>query len=512
MQRRAPDIKDYWQIFVRRRWWVIIPAVLVFGIVSAISVNLPRVYKSDTVILVDAQTIPKEFVRGSMDSDIANRLASISQDILSRTNLQKLIDQFGLYKDQPKLSPEDIIEQMRKDIVVEMVEDKTGDNRPLNGFKISYSGPDPKVVQSVTRQLGSQFIEGNLKFRQKAAEGTSSFLQDELNKSRDKLQAQEKALTDFKAKHMGAMPDQQAANLQMIGQFQSLLQTNSDALGRLQQEKTILESVTDTVGKKALPSPERARLQEQLNAKKAELSLAEQKYQPTHPDLIRIQQEEAAIEQHLKSLAAEQAADPDSTQAQSIKLRTLALNQEVKDRNARQTQIEQRIKLLQSKVDALPAIEAEGAELARDYGVTKEQYQTLLQKVNASTMAADVEHKAEGEQLRVVDPASLPTKPYKPNLILINALGLLGGLALGAGLGAFQEFKDSAIYSEADLSHYIPVPILGTMSVVLNDESSKDLRRKAIFAWGMSSAVVTMVIAIAGYLYLHRAAFEIATN
>src|SRR6185312_13604418 len=136
MQRRAPDIKDYWQIFVRRRWWVIIPAVLVFGIVSAISVNLPRVYKSDTVILVDAQTIPKEFVRGSMDSDIANRLASISQDILSRTNLQKLIDQFGLYKDQPKLSPEDIIEQMRKDIVVEMVEDKTGDNRPLNGFKI----------------------------------------------------------------------------------------------------------------------------------------------------------------------------------------------------------------------------------------------------------------------------------------------------------------------------------------------------------------------------------------
>src|SRR6185437_4372009 len=199
---------------------------------------------------------------------------------------------------------------------------------------------------SVTRQLGSQFIEGNLKFRQKAAEGTSSFLQDELNKSRDKLQAQEKALTDFKAKHMGAMPDQQAANLQMIGQFQSLLQTNSDALGRLQQEKTILESVTDTVGKKALPSPERARLQEQLNAKKAELSLVEQKYQPTHPDLIRIQQEEAAIEQHLKSLAAEQAADPDSTQAQSIKLRTLALNQEIKDRNARQTQIEQRIKLL----------------------------------------------------------------------------------------------------------------------------------------------------------------------
>ena len=183
MTRRTPEIKDYWQIFVRRRWWLIVPTVVVFGIVSAVSVNLPRIYKSETVILVDAQTIPKEFVRGSMDSDIGMRLASISQDILSRTSLQKLIDQYGLYKDQTKLSQEDIIEMMRKDIVLEMVEDKTGDNRPLNGFKISYSGPNPQVVQNVTRQLGSQFIEGNLKFRQKAAEGTSSFLQDELNKS-----------------------------------------------------------------------------------------------------------------------------------------------------------------------------------------------------------------------------------------------------------------------------------------------------------------------------------------
>ena len=102
----------------------------------------------------------------------------------------------------------------------------------------------------------------------------------------------------------------------------------------------------------------------------------------------------------------------------------------------------------------------------------------------------------------------LPTKPYKPNLLLINALGLLGGLALGAGLGAFHEFKDSAIYSEADLAHYIPVPILGTMSIVLNEESEKQLRRKTIMAWGMSSAVVTLMIAVAGYLYMHRAAFE----
>ena len=86
-----------------------------------------------------------------------------------------------------------------------------------------------------------------------------------------------------------------------------------------------------------LPSPERARLQDALNSKKSELSLAEQKYQPTHPDLIRIRQEVAALEQHLKSLAAEQAADPDSSQAQGIKLRTLALNQEIKDRNTRQT-------------------------------------------------------------------------------------------------------------------------------------------------------------------------------
>jgi succinoglycan biosynthesis transport protein ExoP len=514
MQRRPPtDINDYLQIFLRRKWWVILPAVLLASIVSVVSVKLPRSYRSETLVLVDPQKVPTEYVSDSIGGGIAERLQKISQEIMSRTRLQKIIDQMGLYKDKTNMSQEDIIELMRKDIGLDIVTDKREGSRSMGGFKITYTGSNPAQVQQVNRQLASLFIEENLKFRQEQAAGTDAFIDRELDKARESLQVQESKMKLFKSKYMGSLPEQQQANLQMIGQFQTMLQANSDAMGRIQQQKVYLESMSDSLGKSVFPSPVKSQLQETLNSRRADLLVAEQRYQPNHPDLIRLQEEVKALESQVKAGTGSTPTMPgaDSGPSDQVKSQVTQLSLEMKSRTQRQGELEARIKGLQSKVDLLPAIEQQFSELNRDYQSSKLHYESLLQKKNSSSMAADVEHQAQGEQFRVIDPASLPTKPFKPNLLILNAGGVILGLILGAGLGALQEFRDSTMHDDKDIAFYLPLAVLGTMPVVMNSETTKlrSRSRRRTLIFGSSTALILIVVTV--YLFLHRAAFDIAS-
>jgi polysaccharide chain length determinant protein (PEP-CTERM system associated) len=512
MQRRPPtDINDYWEIILRRLWWIVIPTLLISSMMTVVSVRLPRFYRSETLVLVDPQKVPTEYVSNSIGGGVAERLQKISQEILSRTRLQKVIDQFGLYKDKKKLSQEDIVDLMRRDIGIQIVTDRQEGTRSLGGFKITYTGNDPAQVQQVNRQLASLFIEENLKFRQEQASGTDSFIERELDKARESLELQEAKMKNFKSKYMGSLPEQQTANLQMIGQFQTMLQANSDAMSRLQQQKVYLETMSDSFRKTAFPSPARSDLQVNLATRRAELAVAEQRYQANHPDLIRLREEIKALEAQNKNAASPVSAQADDPgQVDQVKIQLTQLNMELKSRSQRQGEIEARIRSLQSKIDLLPAIEQQFSELNRDYQSSKTHYESLLAKKNNSSMAADVEHQAQGEQFRVVDPASLPAKPFKPNLLMLNFGGLIAGLVLGVGLGAVQEFRDSSIHNDKDATFYLPVALLGTIPEVVNSETTKLRKQKSRRNWMLSSATAMIVIAIAVYLFLHRSAFAIA--
>ena len=515
MQKRMPEISDYIQIAKRRLWWIVLPALMVIAVMSVVSVNLPRYYKSSTVIGIDSQKVPTNYVPQTINSDVVQRLQTISQEILSRTRLQKIIDQYGLYKDKSNLTQEDVIELMRKDIQIDVVEDKNNDSGPkrsLGGFKITYTSTTAQTAQQVTRQLGSLFIEENLKLRQAQAEGTSEFISQELDKAKKDLEDQEARMKAFKSKYMGALPEQQQANLQMIGQAQSLLQANSDAINRAEQQKMYTESMQDSLEKQKVP-PAKTELQTSLINKKAELVVAKQKYQPGHPDLVRLEEEVAALEQQAKELAkTEQPVDPKTASTDQMKSQIAMLNEEIKSRQQKQTELEGRIRSLQSKVDILPAIEQQYQEFNRDYSVAKDNYQTLLLKKNASGMAADVEHQAQGEQFRVIDPASLPQKPYKPDLWMLNGMGLMGGLVLGGALGFLQEFKDQTVHNDKDMRHYLPMTLLGTMPLVLNSETRDVARKSRRRTYVMALITVVIVVGISFFLFHNRAAFDIATS
>src|ERR1051326_4645371 len=235
--------EHYWRILLHRKWLVLGVFVLVSAVTIFYSQTLPNIYTSDTVILVDPQKVPESYVKSTVTGDIRNRLGTLSQQILSATRLQKIIDSLNLYPEERKrLAREDVITTMRHDIFTNIVSD-FGGSQDLQAFKITYSGKDPRLVAQVTNQLASLFIDENWKAREQQATGTTEFLENQLQETCKALEAQEAKIKDFRMKHIGEMPEQQTAGLQILGQLQSQLQLEGEALSRAESQKTILESM-----------------------------------------------------------------------------------------------------------------------------------------------------------------------------------------------------------------------------------------------------------------------------
>jgi polysaccharide chain length determinant protein (PEP-CTERM system associated) len=467
-----------------------------------VSIKLPKSYRSETMIQVNPQKVPENYVKSTVSTDITDRLQTISQEILSRTRLQKVIDQFGLYRDHPDgMSQEDIIEMMRKDITVNV--DQDSNRQRAASFKIAYVGKDPALVQQVTRQIASLFIEENLKVRQDQAMGTSAFIEGELQKAHEDLTAQEDRIKAFKARNMGSLPEQQQANLAVLGQMQALLQANSDAIGRAQQQKSYLESVMEAMGNKQAPISKNSSFQGELNARRAELVAAEEKYTPDHPDVKRLRNEVKALEAKAASLASSEPQTA-TNEPGNIKAQLTALQQELVDRNKRQSEIESRIRSVQGRIEMLPNVEQQFAEINRDYLTSQANYQSLLEKKNSSAMSAELETHAKGEQFRVLDPASFPEKPFKPNLILLDFGGLIGGLALGCGLGMLMEVRDPSLHNEKDLGFLLSAKVLGTIPVILTPISYADEKRKARWELVAASVCAMSLLVALAVLYRHN--------
>lgn len=494
MKRRPPELSDFWEMLLRRRWWIIIPTLLVLVATLLVIPRLPKIYRSQTLILVQPQTVPRDYVKPTVTSDDSTRLQIITQEVLSRTGLQAIIDQLGLYKEEPapdrlsrtlfhegKRTQEDIIEEMRADITVEPVVGDDPRDPALAAVRISYQGQDPALVQEVTRQIASRFIEQNLKVREQQSEGTTEFIDSQLEAASKALNEQERRLEAFRATRMGELPEQQTANLQILGQLQASSQANTESLARARDQKTYLESILSTLSKPEQVGQTSPSIQALLENRRGELVIAEQSLKPDHPDVARLREEVKALEKLSKQPVAVQAqtnpAGVSTDGRAQIRSQIVVLEEEIKRRNKQQTEIEARITDMQHRVEKLPAVEQQLSEITRDYQVSRANYEALLEKKNGSTMAAEMERRAKGEQFRVLDPASYPEKPYKPDVMQLMLLGALGSIAVGCALALLMEFKDKSINNIKDAEFYLSLPALAALPIMPGSNGRKNARR-----------------------------------
>src|SRR5581483_10153849 len=226
----------------RRPFHFLVPLFVGWIAVWSASWFLPPRYKSGTLILVEQQTMPKDYVTPNVNDDLQERLQSITQQILSRTRLLHIIDKLNLYATPGNPNQDDKIERMRKDIDISLVRDGSDH---ITAFNVYYSSRDPYTAQQVTSELTNLFINENQDIRIAQSEGTTKFLADQLEAARKNLADQEEKVREFKGQHIGELPGQLGSNLQILAGFQNQLQAETEAVTASKQQHAYLQTLLD---------------------------------------------------------------------------------------------------------------------------------------------------------------------------------------------------------------------------------------------------------------------------
>jgi polysaccharide biosynthesis transport protein len=511
-----PSLEDYWAIVRRRRWWVLLPMFLCWAVVWVGGWLWPASYQSEGLILVEQQKVPEQYVVPNVTLDLQERVQSMTQQILSRTRLQAVIDRFHLYPSSHSLSSllqtGDPVEQMRKDITIDLVrsDDKTGNRRgELTAFKISYSARSPELAQQVNSELTSIFIDENLKAQQQLSEGTTAFLDAQLVDARAKLEEQEAKVQAFKATHIGYLPTQLQGNVQILSGLQGQLQTAERTLDAAKQQKLYLES-----------------LQQQYQSAQGtdmrlELADLRSKYTDDYPDIVVLKEKIAETDKLKKQIeaevvskqktenatnnsvaapaAAEQVERGSTTTMMQIESQLKSNQLEIQNYEKRQRALESNISAYQARLNLTPATEEELAVISRGYEESKANYDSLLQKQYQSQLATSLEQRQQGEQFSVIDPPSFPDKPSAPNHLLVSLGGLVLGIVVGFFLSALMELTDVRIRKERDLEGLVPTRVL--VSIPHLGTAGEDRLRLQGRWKEIGAAIGIAILIVAGNLY-----------
>jgi len=540
------SVEHYLRLILYRKWLVLGVFLLVAAATFLVSYRLPNIYTSETVILVDPQKVPESYVKATVTGDVRNRLGTLSQQILSATRLQKIIETLNLYPELRKTeSREEIINKMRADISVQVMSD-FGASQDLQAFRIKYSGKEPRLVAQVTNELASLFIEENLKAREQQATGTTEFLQNQLEETRKALEAQEGKLRDFKLKHIGEMPEQQTADLQILGQLQSQLQLEGDALARVEQQKNYIQSMMaqsapvvdiddgetkspSEAGGKSNNTPQPSTAPKSTLANdKARLAALLSRYTEKHPEVRKlkkeIEAEEAkeareAKEAKANTAVAEAAPPPPASEAPKraatplppvnvnytnpvLQSQLKIIDAEIAKHKEEQQRLARMVAKYQAKLEAIPLREQEAAELVRDYEMSKAHYSQLLDKQLSAETATQLEIRQKGEKFSILDPGQVPEKPSSPNRMLINTTGSLAGLALGLLLALTTEFLGMSITGPEQMAAATGFSVLEVIPVIRTQADRLAWKRRVI--WATASGLATAIIGGAVLLYHYR--------
>lgn len=510
----------------RRRWWIIVPFVVVTALGCSLALYLPNTFASQTVILVVPQRVPESYVKSTVTVPIENRLRSMQEQILSRTRLERIILEFNLYP------------EMRKTRVMEDVIGKMVDSIGLNigkeqSFTLSFAYTDAQTAAKVTDRLASLFIDENLRDREVQAVGTSEFLEAELEEARRRLVEHEKKLKEYRERYAGQLPSQLQSNLQVIQTTQLQVQSLEDASNRYRDQRlTVERQIADVENSLGNPAPLPAAQPAAGNASAdpaalgagtpaQQLELANRNLRALeargltgeHPDVIRAKRVIRDLEARVAAdtSAAAKTVVPVSPQDVAARNRLNALRTQLEtiDRqiatNERDVQaLRQKLNTYQARVEAVPGRETELTDLNRDYSALQASYQSLLAKREDSQIAANLERRQAGEQFKVLDAARVPEKPLKPNRPLLFGGALVFGLVLGIALGGAREVVDASFRSEDDVLKALELPVLALVPMVVTSAESTQRRRRSRVVWTTGIAVCSVLAGIAVFLWKSR--------
>jgi polysaccharide chain length determinant protein (PEP-CTERM system associated) len=524
---RKYSLVDWARMAWRYRWMIVVPLVAGAFISLIVSSRLPNRYRSETLIQIVPQQVPNSYVQSTVTMRTQDRLNALRQQVLSRTELERLIVAFDLYpSERARLPMQDVVEMMRASTSVDPVTSPTQRAENADAFYIRFAYFRADVAARVTERLGSLFIDQNARDRGALAEATDDFLQTQLAEARRRLEEREQKLEEFRQRNAGRLPSQLPFNMQAVQNAQLQLQAQSDALARDRDRKLMLERLYNDAESEAAISastsatavsspgvmPIGATSADKLAAARSHRANLELTRKAEHPDVQRARRVVTDLEKQVKAEAASEkpGASSPSTAVSADPIRTArrerlaqmraeieSLDRQIAFKEGEEKRLQRVILDYQQRVEAIPGTESEWAALSRDYETQQAAYKDLLAKSEQARVASNLERRQVGEQFRILDPARVPVTPVGPNRRLITGIGTAAGLALGLLLAALFELRDSTFRTELDVLEVLSLPVVAIVPYVPSDAERASARRRRLI---LSTAGI-FLITVAGYVF-----------
>jgi polysaccharide chain length determinant protein (PEP-CTERM system associated) len=508
--------QDLLEIVKRRKWILLVPFILVSIATALVAFNIPNIYRSETMIIVENQKVPTSVVPNVGETDTMDRLKTLRQQVFSRTYLASVVKEFNLYSDfQVRMTDDQKIMALHR---ATNMEDAIGKDSKVAFFRLAYENKDPYIAQKVTARLASLFIEYDNRKRLEEVLNTLAFLEAEVKKIEKGLQEYEAKVRVVRVSHIDALPENLQTNISTLQMLRDQKTKAVESLDRsqtlliglkkdLSSEKQYLDKVDKTVKPaEKLDENDPDYIQQRLDNLKERLAKLRERYTDSHPDVAELIKKVEQLEVQLKKVGKKGPAPGKGSERTSKVVlepnpRYLELQKnirEVEDQiDLRTREIERLAKDIDeysTRVKDTPHVVEVIKGLDRTYSGLTDKYNEMSKKLDVARLAGSLAQKQKGDQFRIQDPASLPMAPAKPNRPLVMLVGALVGLGLGVVLVLLGEYFDQKIRSRKEVEGMLGLPVLVEIPEILNHRELTVKRMKRALAFSFSMALFAVAV------------------
>ena len=411
-------------ILWQRKWFVIVPFVVLSIAGVAAAMLLPPVYRSSATLLVESQELPSTLVTSPLNTIIDQRIAKIREQVLSRGDLIELIEQNNLYESERRSKPlSSVVQKMQAATALQAVSGDIGQGQSAQpggtstiAFNMSFDYSDPAKAQAVMQSFVSRFLEIDATTMAAQANNTVDFLQDQSGKLQAEINRIEGQITAIKARNGAALAGGGMVMPANTGSY-------SAQIAQLQSENRVLLAQSRKSGGKD-PLVQQA---------EAALVAARAVFAESHPDVIRAK----SRLQQAQEIAASQGPSQDNALIQS---QVQANNAQIAQLEASRAQDAARAASGMAAQSRAPVLQEEVSQLEARANSLRDQLRDVSGNVLRAQNSARMAQEQKGERLSVVDPPSSPDKPTSPNKLMLIGGGVGAGLGLGLVLALALEF------------------------------------------------------------------------
>ena len=492
-------VSEVWHRRKRLFVWVLSAVLLAAAIIAS---SLPDLYRASAKVIVDRQEVSEAFVEPSVTADLETRIQTIDQRVRGRATLSKVIFSKNLYPELRNVAPiEGVVERFKRDFTLKLegVGDTNGRSATI-AFTVTYGGRDPALVADVANTLAGLYVDENTKSRKRQAIVTAEFLEKEVESARQAMDTSDRRASEFARNNVDVLPQQVEVNMAALNRVNDNLRQNGEYQLRAMERRERIEKELAESALTGTATSEEA-IEARLEKLKGDLADLRRNYSDKHPDVIRMTQEIAALEQRAANAPPKSNSTAAPSTSRSSLVRVLAeVDNQLKSLKEEETRLRQQGASYETRVESAPRRMTEIGRLARGGDSARERYQSLLKRYEAARVATNLEDREDLEQFRILDAAVVPQGPSMPNRMLIVGLGFFVALGAAAAAVVAAEKLDTTFHSPSGLSSVVNVPVLASIRIVPTRRTTFRRKVKGLLTTGAALVVLTLIAAASYYI------------